>query len=194
MFGWMTAKYLTMDLIGNLMANGTSQVALQVFSGPNEEDDFIACTRNASAAPDIENQCQIKWISHMTNDLMSVSSQVWSMTQPKGSTLTSVALGMAEAEQKNSRDTAQSVVVVLTDGAPMSPHMTEQAAKQLGTVAKVIWVPIGESAPRELIKEWASAPESDHVISVDNFMAIGNKPAFNNLVNEIVTTTCPQVN
>merc|ERR1712087_733999 len=150
--------------------------------------------RDASGGVDIENQCKIKWVSHMTNNLMSVSSQIWGMQQPKGSTLTSVALGLAEAEQKNSRETAQSVVVVLTDGAPMSPHMTEQAAKQLGNVAKILWVPIGESAPRELIKEWASKPESDHVISVDNFMAIGNKPAFNNLVNEIITTTCPQVN
>jgi len=193
-FGWMTAKYLVMDLIGNLMANSTAQVALQVFSGPNEEDDFVACTRNASGGVDIENQCKIKWVSHMTNDLMSVSSQVWGMQQPKGSTLTSVALGLAEAEQKNSRDTAQSVVIVLTDGAPMSPHMTEQAAKQLGTVAKVLWVPIGENAPREMIKEWASAPESDHVISVDNFRQISSQEGFNHLINQIVTTTCPKVN
>jgi len=83
---------------------------------------------------------------------------------------------------------------VLTDGAPMSPHMTEQAAKRLGKSAKVLWVPIGAEAPREMIKEWASAPEGDHVISVDNFRAISSKPAFNHLLNQIVTTTCPEVN
>jgi len=192
--GWETSKQLCFSLVGNLLANGSAQVAVQVFSGPDEEDDFIACTRNASGGVDIENQCKIKWISHLTNNMGSLYGGIMGMQWPKGSTLTSVALGLAEAEQKNSRETAQSVVVVLTDGQPMSPHMTEQASKQLGKVAKIIWVPIGENAPREMIKEWASKPESDHVISVDNFMAIKQKQAYDDLMNKIVTTTCPQVN
>jgi len=192
--GWETSKNLLFSLVGTLMTNGTAQVAIQVFSGPSEESDFIACTRNASGGVDIENQCQIKWVSHLTNNMGALYGGIMGMQWPKGSTLTSVALGLAEAEQKNSRDTAQSVVVVLTDGQPMSPHMTQQASKQLGKVAKIVWVPIGENAPREMIKEWASKPESDHVISVDNFMAIKSKQAFDDLVNKITTTTCPQVN
>jgi len=193
--GWLMSKYLAMDLVGALMANGngTVQVALQVFSGPEEEEEFQACTRNATAAVDVEKDCKIKWISHLTPNMGDVAGQIWNMEWPEGSTLTSVALGLAEAEQKNSRESAQSVVLVLTDGAPMSKHMTEQAAKKLGEVAKVIWIPIGKKAPRAEIKQWASMPEGDHVIDVDTYMSLAMPGGVSHLVNQIVTTTCPQV-
>merc|ERR1719469_3237 len=135
----------------------------------------------------METQCGIKWVEHFTTDTAALASTVAGLGWPAKTTMTSVALGQAEAELKYGRENANSVVVVITDGYPLSDKMTYDAAMQLQSKARVIWVPVGLNAPIELIRMMASAPESDHVIQVDGFEGL-NSP---DVLNKLITDTCP---
>merc|ERR1719343_533854 len=112
------------------------------------------------------------------------------MKYRKGSTYTSGALGMAEAELKNGRENTRSVVVVITDGNPISQKTTKAAANKLKTQAKLLWVAIGSKAPRTMIEELASKPQKEHVISVPTYDSLRSTNALNNLLNKIITNTC----
>merc|ERR1719188_1125337 len=100
----------------------------------------------------------MEWISHWTNDTETLASNVGRATFPRKTTLTSFALGLAESELVKGRPSANSVVIVITDGKPMSLRNTRAAAKKVQEKAKLIWVPVGDGAPRKLIKELASKP------------------------------------
>jgi len=193
-YGWWKSQELASTLITHLNNGaGNVQVALTLFSGPSNYPDYEACVKNASGV-DMEKVCLITQVSHYTNDTVQLAQQVKSLTWPKGSTLTSVALGVAEAELKYGRPTASSVVVVITDGKPMSQYNTRQAAMRLQQKAKVIWVPVGKSAPFELVEELASKPEGDHVIAVrGGFTSLQAAHTFDDLVNKIISSTCPLV-
>jgi len=191
-YGWWQTKQLMKALITNFNNNSNAQVAVILFSGPENFPDYEACTQNASSV-DMERQCKVKQVTHYTDNTDFLAMTVNDLAWPQGSTLTSVALGMAEAELRYGRPTAQSKVVVITDGQPMSHLNTKAAAKRLQEKADVIWVPIGLSAPVEFVKELASLPQEEHVIVVDMFEQLHQSKAFNGLVNKIITTTCPEV-
>merc|ERR1719188_2318578 len=131
----------------------------------------------------------MEWISHWTNDTETLASNVSRATFPRRTTLTSFALGMAESELVKGRPSANSVVIVITDGKPLSVRNTRAAAKRLQEKAKLIWVPVGNSAPRELIESLASKPRKDHVIDVAEFDQLDQPGTLNN----IISTACPVV-
>merc|ERR550532_2040115 len=104
------------------------------------------------------------WVSHFTNDTASLSTAVANLAWPKSTTMTSLALTQAANELFNGREDAQSVVVLITDGWPMSRRNTNSAATKLQQSAKVLYVPVGSAAPVDLIEEMASHPKEDHII------------------------------
>merc|ERR1719464_49197 len=191
--GWLTEKYLVSALVDNLNdGSGNAMVSATVFSGPGDWDVLQACTNNASAV-DMETQCKVKLISHLSNDTHALSTKIIETQWPRGTTLTSVALGVVENELKYGRADAASKVVVFTDGQPLSHFQTRSAAEKLQEKAQVIWVPIGPNAPIDLIHELASKPEGDHVIQVPDITALMYSEGFNDLINRVVTTACPEV-
>jgi len=193
-YGWYRTKQLAADLVSSLNDGSDNvQVSVVTYSGPDNMPDYEACTQNASAV-DLEAQCRIKLVSHYTKDTKTLSRKMKFMRWPRGSTLTSIALGVAEGELKYGRPEAASKVVILTDGHPMSQHNTKLAADRLMEKAELIWVPIGRSAPYELIAQLASKPEGDHVIPVKGgFTTLRTSKSMNDLVNKIISTTCPAV-
>jgi len=192
-YGWKKAKQLASDLVKSFNdGNNNVQVAVELFAGPKTWDDYEKCTETPDKV-DMWTLCGMKWVSRYTTDTAAVAAQIDQLTYPKGGTLTSVALGDAEANLKNGRAEANSVVIVITDGKPLSMWNTKQAAKRLQRKAKVLWVPIGSDAPRKLIKELASTPQKDHVISIRSFYSLSSNWKYKNVVNDIVSTTCPSV-
>merc|ERR1712228_768282 len=115
-------------------------------------------------------------------DIGSVIPTALGEPQLGGSTLTSVALGVAEQELSYSRENATSVVVVLTDGKPISQDKTKEAAKRLQEHAKVMWVPIGIDAPLDLVTELASKPKKEHIIPVPDYWQLFFRDGFNKFV------------
>jgi len=191
--GWRASKVVASKLITALGRNSSEVwVALQVFSGPKKWKGFEKCTQAHKAsdpAIDMEADCGIRWESHFTNDTETLAEDVHELEWPRATTLTSVALGQAESELVKGRDDANSVVIVITDGKPMSNKNTKAAARKLQEHAKLLWIPVGRNAPIKMIKKMATKPEKDHVIKIRNFNALEQAET----VNKIVSATCPIV-
>jgi len=180
------------------------EMSVLKFSGPSTYPEWKTCTRSAAALTEtqLQDTCRLKWVAtgdaanspRFTANGASLATKVYAEDFMRRTTLTSMALGEAQANLKNGRSDAASVVVVITDGRPLSQRDTEKAAKRLQEDAKVIWIPIGRRAPRSLIKKMASKPRGDHVISVRSFWSIRYWWSFDNLINKITTTVCKDVN
>merc|ERR1719410_1095472 len=145
---------------------------------------------DASAIPNMETECKMKWVSHFTSNTDALATNVSNLVFPRSNTMTSLALGQAENELMNGREDAQSVVIVITDGWPMSRERTNAAAKTLQQSAKVLYVPVGNSAPMTLFQQVASSPPADHIIQVQ-YLSYLSHPYFLNL---IIGSTCMDVN
>merc|ERR1719442_31455 len=102
--------------------------------------------------------------------------------------MTSLALTQAETELFNGRDDAPSVVVLITDGWPMSRKNTNSAAAKVQQSAKVLYVPAGKSAPLDLVEEMASEPKEDHIIHAQDLWNL-NTP---DIINKIIASTCAE--
>lgn len=191
--GWKMSQQLTSTLIRYLGLNGDVEVALQLFSGPRTWDGVKKC-RNDAAKIDMEETCKIKWVSHFTSNTEQLARDVMTLTWPAQSTLTAMALGLAEAELKNGRESAASVTVVITDGQPLSPRLTQQAAERLQAKETVLWVPIGRRAPLALVRSFASKPTDEHVLPVASFNSMYYPDTFYDVVNKIITGVCQDVN
>jgi len=187
--GWSNSTALASKLVAAL--NGSAQVAFELFSGPDNRDSYKRCVGKKAGPVDMEKDCGMHWVSHFTSDVEKLSEDVSheKLEWPEATTLTSVALGQAEAELIQGREDANSVVIVITDGYPQSPKRTKAAAKKLQEKAKVIWVPVGNSAPYDLIAKWASSPPQDHIVNVLDFEDMP-KPK---TINDIITSACPIV-
>jgi len=191
---WKFTKDITRTLISHLESGADGvRVAVELFSGPKNWVDYAYCTGEkpvpAGKTLDMEKQCGITWVSHFTDDLAAVDEKLKKLSWPAASTLTSVALGQAQSEMMGGRSNASTVVVVITDGKPMSQMNTVAAANDLSEGAKVLWVPVGKNAPMNLIKDLAADPKDEHIIQVKRFEDLNT--AAN--LNKIITGACPIV-
>lgn len=192
-YGWTKSRQLATDLVKSMNdGTGNVQVSVELFSGPRNWPDYRKCT-NTPGQVNMETTCGMKWVSRYTSDTAGLATTISNLAWPGGGTMTSIALGQAQSNLKNGRAEANSVVIVLTDGQPMSQWNTRIAAQRLQLKSKVLWIPIGRNAPRRLIKELASTPTSDHVISVSSFYTLASTWRYNNIINNIISTTCPSV-
>merc|ERR1719220_183880 len=128
--------------------------------------------------------CGMRWVDHLTPNLDLVEQNVKAMKWPRRTTLTSLALAEAGAEIIYGRQDAQSVVVIITDGKPMSPIKTGQAADELKRKARLMWVPVGKGVKSsiESMKTWASKPWQDNVLVVETFAALKTPTTLNNMI------------
>merc|ERR1719262_1005170 len=101
-----------------------------------------------------------------------VKKKVHELEWPKGSTLSSLALLQAAAELQLGRKDAKSVVVVFTDGKPLSLRATNLASRYIREKTRLVWVPVTEFAPLKDIKRWATRRWQENVVKVDDFKAL----------------------
>merc|ERR1719174_1792981 len=119
----------------------------------------------------METTCGLKWVSHFTSKNEEVATKIKALAFPSASTFTAGALALANAELKFGRSDAQQIVIVITDGRPLSIGKTGQMARKLARRpnTRLMWVPVTRYAPRNRIRRWASRPARDNVIVIDNF-------------------------
>jgi hypothetical protein len=169
-------------------SQGFIEMAVILFSGPRTWSGVYKCTgRQPSSGTSLE-QCGIKQVTHYTDDLDKVDQLITSLDWPQGSTLTSLALLTAKAEMTLGRSDKHTVVVVLTDGRPLSYRKTYEASRQIRKVARLIWVPITRYAPLGKIKQWATRRWQENVVYVKNFDDL-EKPE---VVTHIIANMCPK--
>jgi hypothetical protein len=191
-YGWEESKAVVKKLV-HAMKGGANGVNLGVvlFSGPAQWEDFERCTGgNANDSPDPE-VCGVHWVKHMTGDIDDVETATAHMAWPRRTTLTSLALAEAGNELRNGRQDAPSVVMVITDGKPLSPLNTGKAAEDLKKMARLIWVPVGQGVKDSIamMHMWASYPSEQNVLEIDSFAALDTP----NTLNDLISGFCTQL-
>jgi len=175
--GWEATKAFSKMLV-TALAPGNVEFALMTFSGPRTWSGVSKCMGEADPPPpgeeapplDTEKTCMMKFVQHFEKlDAKKTSATIDSMEFPKGGTLTSLALGTASAELMSGRKDAPTVVLVVTDGRPLSFKRTAEAARAIRKVARLMWVPVSKFAPLKSIKSWASRRWQENVVDVLGF-------------------------
>lgn len=189
-YGWRESKAMALKFIGALHGgeNGAN-VGLLLFSGPADWSDFEACAgSNVNARPEPET-CGVKWVKHLTEDMGSLETAAEQMDWPRRTTLTSLALAEASSELLNGRQDAPSVVIVITDGRPLSPLNTKEASAALKDKARLIYVPVGTGVKSSIkdMREWASHPWENNVLEIDTFAALDTPNTINKMISEFCT-------
>lgn len=164
-----------------------AKLAVILFSGPKTYPGVKECTGKSKKPVDLE-KCGIKTVTHFIDSMKRVKQLVLGEEWPKGSTLTSLALATAKAELNLGRKNAKSVVIVFTDGRPMSYRKTYIAARDLRKSARLLWVPITSHAPLKFIKKCATRRWQENVVLAKTFDDL--KAA--DTVNHIIANICPK--
>jgi len=186
--GWkaeIKAANLFVDAFSGTGAKANMGVIL--YSGPRTWGGVRKCVGRNSKKVDIEKVCKVKTVTHFTNDMKKVKKLIGGLTWPSGSTLTSLALQTAKAELSLGRKNARSVVVVITDGRPLSYRNTWIASRNLRKAARLVWVPVTRYAPLKYIKYWATRRWQENVVQVKTFKDL-EKP---DPINHVIANICP---
>ena len=79
-----------------------------------------------------------------------------------------------QSELLQGRQDAQSVVVVITDGKPMSPSKTGKASADIKQTAQLIYIPVnkGVASTVDQMKVWSNKPHEDNVVVIDSFFEL----------------------
>jgi hypothetical protein len=186
--GWEAEIAAAKMFIGAFkMGEGKAQMAVILFSGPRTWSGVYKCTGKNTASVSLED-CGIKTVTHYTDDLDKVDQLVTALEWPQGSTLTSLALMTAKAEMALGRADEHTIVVVLTDGRPLSIRKTTLAARTIRKAARLLWVPVTKYAPLKQIKTWATRRWEENVVPVEDFSTL-KKPE---VVTHIIADICPK--
>jgi len=167
-----------------------ANMAVILYSGPRTWGGVRRCVGRNSKKVNIEKTCKIKTVTHFTNDMKKVKSLITGLSWPQGSTLTSLALATAKAELALGRKDSKSIVVVITDGRPLSYRSTGIAARNLRKSSRLVWVPVTKYAPLKRIKWWATRRWQENVVQVKSFKDL-EKP---DPVNHVIANICPDKN
>lgn len=186
--GWEATKRAG-SIISNALVGGDTSVklAVQLFSGPGTTRALMDCLGYTDTTPDMETECNVKWVQRLSTDTAGAAEKIENLDWPGRTTLTSAALEMAQAELKFSRQGVPAVVIVVTDGVPMSDGATRAAAKGLRKKARLMFVPVGPGAPLDGIHEWASEPIHDNVIEIEDFETLERAST----IDKIIMSMCP---
>merc|ERR1719405_232960 len=192
--GWkaeIKAAQLFVDAFSGTGAH--SQMGVILYSGPRTWSGVGKCMGPNAQTVDLENTCKIKTVTHFTEDMAKVKELIGGLTFPKGSTLTSLALMRAKAELSLGRKSAKSIVVVITDGRPLSYRGTWIASWSVRKAARLIWVPVTRYAPLKYIKWWATRRWKENVVQVKNFEDLETPDPMNHVVANICPAKEPEI-
>jgi len=169
-----------------------AQVAAVLYSGPRTWSGVRTCVTKGTGCKidDVEVSPNVKF----TTDIAALKVKVKALTWPQGSTLTSLALLKAKSLLGLGRADSKSVVVVITDGRPLSYRATWYASRMIRKSARLVWVPVTRFAPLAFIKKVATRRWQENVVKVDSFEDLAKaKEPVNHLIANICPKTSPQV-
>merc|ERR1719201_1114347 len=187
--GWAQEIKAAQLFVDAFTDSGKANMAVIMYSGPRTWGGVEKCTGPNSGDVDPE-KCGIKMVTHFTEDMKKVKNLITGLEWPQGSTLTSLALMTAKAELALGRKDSKAVMVVITDGRPLSFRNTALAAKVVRKAARLVWVPVTKFAPLKKIKSWATRRWQENVVLVKEKEDLGKAET----VTHIVADICPKVN
>lgn len=187
--GWdAEIKAATKFVEGFKSASAKAAFSIIVYSGPYWWWRVYSCIY-WSRYVDTERVCKIKKVLDFSTNYDTVLAKIKAQRWPGGTTLTSLALGVAKAELSLGRKDAKSNVIVFTDGRPMSTRHTWLAARDLRKAARLMWVPVTRYAPLKQIKWWATRRWQENVVVVKEFKDLDKDEK----IVQIIANMCPKV-
>jgi uncharacterized protein YegL len=128
--------------------------------------------------------------SQITDNKDELISVVESTEWEAYNTNTAAALGTAlEVLAASGRETAQSVVVIITDGMPNDSEATAMMAEKVKEKARLIFVAVGKNLDMDALYQWASFPPEYNILSAKKF-----KKLLSNLnTGEYLPDICPNL-
>merc|ERR1719482_1888267 len=91
------------------------------------------------------------------------------------------------------RSEVHSLVVVITDGRPLSYRKTTLASRSIRKKARLLWVPVTRFAPLKYIKKWATRRWQENVVKVDDFEQLQTPEVITHIVADICPKDDPKV-
>merc|ERR1719238_2125928 len=130
-------------------------------------------------------------VSPMTTDKASLVAAVEGMQWPHWNTDTAAALSMAQTELGNSGrpevTKEKTMVFLITDGNPNSMSAANAAAEALKETATLFVVVVGGNTNMNAMRKWATWPEEEHLIQVDEFELLEAK------ITELLADICEKM-
>jgi Mg-chelatase subunit ChlD len=130
-----------------------------------------------------------EWVQHFSTDFEGAAQKIEKLRWPRSITYTANALNTAASELSLGRDDAQSIVILITDGRPMSLRRTASAAYFLRRQARLMVVPVTKWAPIEAAETWASRPKADNFLPLGEFADLENPDK----IDLIIADACQHV-
>lgn len=169
------------------------QVAFTVAGGPSSWANYKSCLAGSSL-----QDCNVRLALPLSSDAGAASAAVQQLRWPGSPAHVAGALAVAGgALAQEGRQDAQSIVLVMTQGRPLSSSRTAAAAEAIERAGKrVTWVLLGNGVPQDEAATWASQPTRDNV-----FMVASDPGAKLNSfitdteakISELVSAICPAV-
>jgi hypothetical protein len=168
---------------------GESQanMAVILYSGPPTWSGVNKCIGKSEIKVDMDTDCRIKTVTHFSRDMEAIKTKIEALTWPQGSTLTSLALMTAKSELSLGRKDSKAVIVIITDGRPLSYRKTYFASKNVRKTARLVWIPVTSYAPLAFIKKCATRRWQENVVQVDTFEQLESPT----VVTELIADICP---
>merc|ERR1719478_353368 len=186
--GWEAEIKAAQTFVDAFSGTGAqTKMALILYSGPRTWGGVRKCFAKNGKKVDVATVCKVKTVTHFTDDMKKVKGLIKGLTWPQGSTLTSLALLTAKAELALGRKSSKSIVVVITDGRPLSYRNTGIASRNVRKSARLVWVPVTKYAPLKFIKSWATRRWQENVVQVTSFGDL-EKPDW---ANHVIANICP---
>jgi len=178
-------------LVDSFIGEGVSakpNFAVITYCGPRTWTGVSKCTGKSKAKVDMEKTCKIKVVQHFEEDMKKVKNMLSGLEFAPGTKLVSLGLLTAQAELTLGRPTAQSVVVVFTNGAPLSFRKTRLAAHILRKKARVLWVVTTKFSPLKDIKTWSTRRWQENIVKVKDYKQLASPDT----VTHIIANICPK--
>jgi hypothetical protein len=187
--GWRKTIDAAKLFVSSFQDNQDARVSVLTFSGPTSWAGVSKCMGETTGPVNMEKDCQISWASRFSDNMVQLTRTLDGLQWPKGGSLTSLALAAADNELQLARKDAKSVVVVVTDGRPLSFRRTGLASERIKQSARLVWVPVSKFAPLDKFKAWASQRWQENVVQVASFDQLATPTS----IDHIIANICPEV-
>lgn len=124
----------------------------------------------------------------LTSEKAAVEGKLGALQWAEGSTNSGEALAVAQGMlERTGRLGARQVVVMITDGMPVSGYITSTVAKRLkGAGIRLMFVLVGPGLSKAAVKGWVSFPAEENMVKVDTYGALNATK-----VTELLVNLCP---
>jgi len=137
---------------GKSLEGAEARMGIILFSGPRTWGQYFACSEDPNMSLSdamLKDTCGLEVVSPLTSEIAGLiadkTGKIDSMNYPRKTTFTSGALRLAKVhlDRRDSNRSAERIVVVITDGKPIDPTRTQDAADALKAAGiRVVAVPI----------------------------------------------------